>query len=281
MVEMKYVPLLLILFVAPARCRPEGPRPTDDSLFAQAAGQTLEHEFPDRDISFLLVDAYTGQLIASRWEQPDSPIALGSLAKPFAALAYWEEHDFRYPVHHCRGTATGCWRPSGHGEVDLTSAIAYSCNSYFRALTANLTSRDVYPIAIRFGLEPPDSATSGISLAGLGPKWKVSPLHMALAYIELAHRRDEPAIKQILDGMEESAREGTGAEVDRALKVSKALVKTGTSECLHAHRAPGDGFTVALVPADDPKILLMVRVHGVPGAQAARTAGLMLRKIGN
>jgi cell division protein FtsI/penicillin-binding protein 2 len=281
MVEMKYIPLLLILLVVPVPCRPEGLRATDDSLFAQAAGQTLEHEFTDQDISFLLLEAHAGQLIASRWEQPDIPIPLGSLAKPFAALAYGNEHDFRYPTHRCRGTATGCWRPGGHGEVDLTSAIAYSCNSYFRALMANLSSRDVYPIAMRFGLEPPDSETSGASLAGLGPKWKISPLHMARAYIELAHRRDEPAVKQILDGMEESAREGTGAEVDRALRVSKALVKTGTSECLHAHRAPGDGFTVALVPADDPKVLLMVRVHGVPGAQAARTAGQMLRRLGN
>ncbi len=278
---MRYIPLLLILLVVPARCRPEGTRPTDESLFAQAAGQTLEHEFPDSGISFLLVDAHTGRLIASRWEQPDSPIALGSLAKPFAALAYGNEHDFRYPTHRCRGTATGCWRPGGHGDVDLTSAIANSCNSYFRALTTNLSSRDVYLIAMRFGLDPPDNATSGISLAGLGPKWKISPLHMALAYIELAHRRDDPAVKQILKGMEESAREGTGAEVDRALRISDALAKTGTAECTHARRAPGDGFVVALVPVDDPKILLMVRVHGVPGAQAARTTGQMLRKLGN
>lgn len=276
---MKYIALLLLLSVAPAR--PESAPVGSESLFSQAAGQTLAREFPDENISFLLLDAHAGQLIASRWEQPDIPIPLGSLAKPFAALAYGEEHNFRYPVHHCRGTATGCWRPGGHGEVDLTSAIAFSCNSYFRALTANLTSRDVYPIAIRFGLEPPDNGVSGAALAGLGPKWKVSPLHLALAYIELAHRRDEPSVKQILNGMEESAREGTGAGIDRAVRVSGALAKTGTAECTHARHAPGDGFVVALVPADDPKILLMVRVHGVPGAQAARTAGLMLRKLGN
>jgi len=36
---------------------------------------------------------------------------------------------------------------------------------------------------------------------------------------------------------------------------------------------------VALTPPDNPQILLMVRVHGVPGAQAAKTAGQMLRRI--
>jgi hypothetical protein len=44
-------------------------------------------------------------------------------------------------------------------------------------------------------------------------------------------------------------------------------------------RAPGDGFVVALVPAQQPEILLMVRVHGVPGAKAAETAGRMLRRM--
>jgi hypothetical protein len=38
---------------------------------------------------------------------------------------------------------------------------------------------------------------------------------------------------------------------------------------------------VALFPADDPRILLMVRVHGVPGAVAAKTAGQMLHRIGD
>jgi hypothetical protein len=42
---------------------------------------------------------------------------------------------------------------------------------------------------------------------------------------------------------------------------------------------PGDGFVVALSPSDDPKILLMVRVHGVPGAEASKVAGRMLHSL--
>ncbi len=210
---------------------------------------------------------------------PEVPIPLGSLAKPFTALAYGEQHDFHYPTHTCRGSSTGCWRPAGHGDVDLSAAIAYSCNSYFRMLTAQMTASDVSSTAHRFGLDPPAVEASGPALAGLGPKWKVSPLHMAKAYVALQREREQPAVREILDGMAESARQGTGAEVDRRLSLPNALVKTGTAACTHAPRAPGDGFTIALVPADDPKILLMVRVHGVPGAQAAKTAGEMLRRI--
>jgi cell division protein FtsI/penicillin-binding protein 2 len=253
--------------------------PPRSSLFAQSAGQILKRDFPSRDISFLLLDARTGRVLASRWDNPQAPIPLGSLVKPFTALAYGEHHAFRYPAHICRGTATGCWLPHGHGDVDLPSAIAYSCNSYFRALTANMTAVDVSPTALRFGLEPPPPETAGPALAGLGNRWLISPLNMARAYLEFVRRRDQPGVRQILAGMAQSAEQGTGAEVDRALPFPGALVKTGTAMCTHAKRAPGDGFTIAMSPSGDPQILLMVRVHGVPGAQAAKTAGQMLSRI--
>jgi hypothetical protein len=277
------VPLLALILVVPLRShgRPHAPNVRADrgSLFAQSAAQALNHDFPNPDISFLLLDARSGQVLASRWEQPDLPIPLGSLAKPFAALAYGEQHEFRYPAHFCEGTATGCWRPGGHGDVDLTSAIAYSCNSYFRFLTADLDAVDVEPTATRFGIETPDREASGAELAGLGTRWRISPLRMAHAYLELAHQGQNPAVRQILDGMARSGRLGTGAEVDRAVQSSRALVKTGTAACTHPRRAPGDGFTVALVPQDDPRILLMVRVHGAPGSQAAKIAGQILHRI--
>jgi cell division protein FtsI/penicillin-binding protein 2 len=251
----------------------------ESSLFAQSAAETLDRDFPSRDISFLLLDARTGRTLASRWERLDSPIPLGSLVKPFTALAYGEQHDFHYPAHTCRGTATGCWRPHGHGEIGLTPAIAYSCNSYFSMLTANLTAADVAPIAAHFGIESPDRDASGPALAGVGSRWRISPARMARAYLELIRRREQPGVREVLAGMAQSAQHGTGAEVDRALPYPDALAKTGTAPCTHSPRAPGDGFVVVLTPTDQPRLLLMVRVHGVPGAQAAKTAGQMLRRI--
>ena len=253
--------------------------PPRSSLFAQAAGQILNHDFPSGAISFLLLDARSGRVLASRWDNPQVPIPLGSLVKPFTALAYGEHHAFRYHAHICRGAATGCWLPHGHGDVDLPSAIAYSCNSYFRALTTNMTAVDVSPTAMRFGLEPPPPETAGPALAGIGNRWLISPLSMARAYLEFVRRRDQPGVREILAGMAQSAKQGTGAEVDRAIPFPDALVKTGTAMCTHAKRAPGDGFTIVMSPSNDPQILLMVRVHGVPGAMAAKTAGQMLSRI--
>jgi len=275
------VPVLILLTPVVSRSRPDAKHATSarTSLFAQSAAEALSRNFPDANISFLLLDAHTEQLLASRWDQPNLPIPLGSLAKPFTALAYGERHEFRYPTLTCRGSETGCWRPGGHGDVDLTSAIAFSCNSYFRFLTADLSAAEVSPTASQFGLDLPDGDTLGAELAGLGPHWKISPLRMARAYLGLLRGRQHPAIAQILAGMERSALHGTGAEMDRALQSERALVKTGTAACTHSRHAPGDGFVVALVPAEDSRLLLMVRVHGVPGSIAARTAGQMLRRI--
>ena len=284
MVSVKQIPLLAVLVLLVAVPSPSRPDPdrivaSRSSLFAQASAQAINQTFPDSYISFLLLDARTGELLASRWNGAEQPIPLGSLAKPFAALAYGEQNGFHYPAHTCRGTQTGCWRPGGHGDVDLTSAITYSCNSYFRVLTQDLEAADVSTTAHRFGIEPPERGTSGIELAGLGPHWRISPLHMAHAYLALLANRDNPTVAQILRGMERSAREGTAAEVDRVLQAGGALAKTGTAPCTHVRHAPGDGFAIALAPADEPRVLLLVRVHGVPGSRAARTAGEMLRRI--
>ena len=285
MVAIRHITFLIILVILSLSSSSvrAGPARTelanDSSLFAQSATQALANDFPSRDISFLLLDAHTGRVLTSRWDNPDSPMPMGSLLKPFTALAYGEEHNYQYPGHTCRGTPTGCWLPRGHGDIDLTSAIAHSCNSYFRMLTENLNPADVSTTAIRLGLEPPDLKTSGAELAGLGSRWKTSPLRVARAYIELIRQRQQTGVSQIVAGMAESAEQGTAAEVHRAFPLFDALAKTGTAACTHSQHSPGDGFTVVLVPADNPQMLLMVRVHGVPGAQAARTAGQMLHRI--
>jgi hypothetical protein len=249
------------------------------SLFSQSAILVLEREFSRSDISYLLVDARTGNLLSSRWEDPAKPIPLGSLVKPFTALAYGETYEYQFPIHVCRGEASGCWQVRPHGKLDLVSAISVSCNSYFRALAENLTGEQLIPVANRFGLDPPDPALSGPGLMGLGDHWRIAPVKMARAYLELYHRRDQPGVREILTGLAQSAHNGTGKGVGESLKHADALVKTGTAPCTHPHAAPGDGFVVAMVPANQPELLLLVRVHSVPGATASITAGRMLRRL--
>jgi len=256
----------------------DSPAPSK-SLFNQSAVLVLERDFSSSDISYLLFDAQSGALFSSPWDRPPKPIPLASLVKPFTALAYGETHENQFPNHICRGEASGCWQVQPHGKLDVVSAISVSCNSYFRALAEDLKGEQLIPIAKRFGLDPPDPALSGPPLMGLGDRWPIAPLKMARAYLELYHRHDQPVVRELLAGMAQSARSGTGKGVGAALNHPDALVKTGTAPCTHPHPAPGDGFVVALVPANQPELLLLVRVHSVPGATAALTAGRMLHRL--
>ena len=263
------------------------------SLYSQSAAQAVTQALAQcnqrsasdtfclqrTNLSYLLLDARSGSILASAWPDAENPIPLGSLVKPFAALAYGAKHEFKYPVHICRGTASGCWLPRGHGKIGIEAAVANSCNSYFRMLTRNMNATDVQPTALMFGLQAPIAEASGANLAGLGGGWLISPLAMARAYVELSHRSNQAGPREILAGMEQSGRTGTGAEVDRALGYASALVKTGTAACTHTKQAPGDGFVISMLPADHPEIVLMVRVHGMPGSHAARIAGELLRRI--
>ena len=272
--------VLTLLPCLPGRTPTQSPSATPPrTLFSQSAIQVLEHEFSGNSVSYLLLDANSGVLLASHWENSDKPIPLGSLVKPFTALAYASAHDFRYPIYECRGQASGCWQVRPHGKLDIVSAIAVSCNSYFRSLAESVTSEQLLPVTRTFDLESPEANFTGPSLIGLGEQWKISPIRMAHAYLELYHRRDQPGVREILAGMLQSAQRGTGAAVGRRLRHSEAFVKTGTAPCTHALRAPGDGFVVALVPTQAPEIVLLVRVHGVAGAKAAETVGRMLGRM--
>lgn len=253
--------------------------PPARTLFAQSAARILESEFRSRNVSFLLLDAQSGALLASRWPSADRPIPLGSLVKPFTALAYAQHHQYQYPTYICYGKASGCWQRSPHGRLNISAALAYSCNSYFRDLTSTLAGHQIQDVAAQFDFEPPDPHLSGPSLMGLGEQWPISPMRMARAYIELIRRRDQPGVSEILAGLADSAEWGTGSGVARVLKHSGFFVKTGTAACVHTPRTTGDGFVVVIAPSDQPQLLLMVRVHGVPGSEAALTAGHMLARL--
>lgn len=80
--------------------------------------------------------------------------------------------------------------------------------------------------------------------------------------------------------MLDSAKRGTARSVDAALGRNAALAKTGTAACSHTPHGAADGFTVVLYPAARPRLLLLVRVHGVTGAESTRVAGAMLRALG-
>ena len=195
-------------------------------------------------------------------------------------VAYGEQHGGQFPTVRCMGTQSRCWLPAGHGSLGLEEAIAQSCNAYFLELAAGLDRRRAAETFARYGLAGPPAGAATESLVGLGSAWKESPLALARAYLQLAKEQQSAVQGRIVKGMLGSAARGTAREVDAALGKDAALAKTGTAACSHTPRGAADGFTLVLYPAAQPRLLLLVRVHGVTGAESAKVAGAMLHALG-
>ena len=251
----------------------------NSDLFSQSASAQLTRQFGGRGLSWLLLDR-TGRVLAQNWDDPNLPVSPGSLLKPFIAFTWGEQHGFNYPRVTCKGTRSRCWLPRGHGTLGMEGAIAKSCNAYFLSLTRELDRRRAEPILARFGLHGPLPDATPEALIGLTDQWRETPLTLARAYLALANDTLSPARQHILTGMSGAAAYGTARDIDLALGRNSALAKTGTAPCSHHPRATADGFAIVLFPALEPRLLLLVRMHGATGAHTATQAGAMLRAIG-
>lgn len=248
-------------------------------LFWQSAAARLDKEFAAEGVSWLLLDA-DGKVQAVRWKDAGAAVPPGSLVKPFVALAYGEQHHFVYPHFYCAGTSSHCWKPSGHGRLGIEEAIAQSCNAYFLQLAATLDAAAAARTLSELGLQGPPAGATPSEWIGLGGGWKLEPAGLARGYLKLAAQGRPTGWATILDGLRSSAANGTAHELSAAIGHQAALAKTGTAPCVHQPRGAGDGLTMVLYPAEQPRMALLVRVHNATGAQTAALAGRMLHALG-
>lgn len=131
----------------------------------------------------LRLDIRTNAVLTAEWAGGvDEVVDPGSLWKPLAAM----QLRAASPVFECRG----CWNGRRHGRIDVSRAIAYSCNEWFRQWGVTT--------------EAPKTA-----------------LGYAHAFADLLRRRaDHPAV---IAGMRLAAETGTASAMG-----SRFLAKTGT-----------------------------------------------------
>jgi cell division protein FtsI/penicillin-binding protein 2 len=258
------VALVLALTQSAAR-----PRAIGQDLHAQSTAAMLARDFADPNLSYLLLDE-NGQVMAQRWEQPEQDIPVGSLTKPFMAVAYGRTHH-TFPKFRCTGGKT-CWLPRGHGTLEVREAIAFSCNSYFHQLVAH-AGQGFRPAMESFALHEAGNRESE------RPITTAAPLALARAYLELTRHAREPQVRPVLQGLALSAKAGTAKAVGVELPGMMALAKTGTAPCTHKKKAPGDGFALVMFPEEHPRAVLLLRLHGRPGYMAADVAGRMIAKV--
>jgi hypothetical protein len=220
-------------------------------------GPLLERRFTDPLLNYIVIDARTRETLAARWPDAAVAVPVGSTVKPFLSLAYVGA----FPNTRCEG------------HTRFREALAYSCNPYFLALARDVSSDALARIAAVFEIAGPADDLPE-TFIGLGRGWRIAPIDLVRAYAELGKRRGIPRVAEILDGLELAAEHGTASAIGHG-----ALAKTGTAECVAERKHAGDGFTVVLDPADAPRVALIVRVHNVPGAEAAKVAAQILRVV--
>ena len=274
------LPLALLLSLAIA-ANPQTSSPT--SLLAQTTQSTLNRLWPSTTnphLSWLVLDTTTGQLLAEQWPALDQPIPVGSLTKPFLALAYAATHT-TFPHITCHGnsglTPAGqptdrCWLPRGHGQLNLQTALANSCNAYFLGLSRAIDPSALHTVTQTYSLPDPPLNATPATLIGLNATWQISPLTIARAYTKLI---SQPNAEPVLAGLHLATQQGTAI----ALRSEDAVAKTGTAPCQKHCLITSDGLIIALTPAANPRILLFVRQQGATGATTAAIAAQMLHAL--
>jgi penicillin-binding protein 2 len=111
----------------------------------------------------------------------------GSIFKLITALAALEDHVIDYNrVFLCRGIfwyktwPYRCWRTSGHGWVNLQTAIVESCDIFFYQLGLQVKIDQIYRVARMMGLGSKTGVDLDSEVSGLvpNPKWKETTQHM-------------------------------------------------------------------------------------------------------
>lgn len=284
-----------------------------EDLQQKAFSTGIKRMAAGRDVSLLVMNISSGDLLAFFNEAPllHGSHGIGSLIKPITALAYLRaRQDQRSPIGRCPRTAPGasrlqdCWYHPGHGNIDLSTALAVSCNTYFfelaqridwhsflqtlwdfqiveESLMSQLEGEDTENFKIevligrnnRLPIRPIDVACALASLFNGGTLFKVaSDRSVTLRRITVDTWHPE-AIRR---GMRESALHGTGKLA--GAEVKDLFTKTGTSgvnitrNVSRAGAEQTEAWCVAIAPKVQPPLLVMARV--LPGRGASDAAPL-------
>jgi hypothetical protein len=204
------------------------------------------------------------------WAPPTAPVRawpVGSLVKPFIAQAWARAHPGERPERAVCGPESRCWLIGGHGAVDLTQALALSCNAYFRQLLEQVPPHVLESVLVEQGFVCPADldAAAVLGLDGRGDAPAIEPRSLLKAYVRLVREpwaTGEPLRRELLLGLREAAVDGTA----RGLAHRGFWAKTGTVTAVDG-RAPGTaGWALALDDAGWAALALLP--HGT-GRQAA------------
>lgn len=283
---------LLVASVLGPECCVAQPAPTWNAAVAQAAKIA-----PDARV--LVLDVGSGRLLASAQlaEAARTLAEPGSTLKPLVlygliAAGRWDSNRRIACSRKLRvaGRSLNCSHPA-MDPMDAREALAWSCNTYFAAVGASLKPGELRSLLAPTGLlsqtalapgeatallrDPRTTDEAQLSLLGVDGI-RVSPLELAEAYRSLAQKLaahpDDVAARVVHAGLADSASFGMAGNA--SLGGVPVAGKTGTAN--GPAGAQSHGWFAGLVPAEAPRVVVVVYLPAGHGADAARVAAELL-----
>ena len=278
-----------------------------------------EKRFEESSGCALAMELHSGRIILLKSEQTLlQPRPAGSILKLFTTYALLSSGQSANEVFNCPESSPetpsteSCWFKPGHGNMTLATALANSCNAYFRQWLEDKNPQlltEYYKNAGLLRNIRENTELLPAAFAGLSSEILVRPLDVVVTAASLFNggviysiplsdgsarslpvRRtpvDSDAMKTIRKGLLATLSEGTGVTLAEVAGSAQCYVKTGTTGHWIIDREEGkvdtlhtDGWCLAVYPADSPRYLVMTIVlNGTGAGEAARQAANILKQI--
>jgi cell division protein FtsI/penicillin-binding protein 2 len=247
----------------------------------------------------VVLDVATGHVLAAS-HLADATLTLaapGSTLKPLVLYGLVSEGRWD-PTRriactrnlHIAGRSLNCSHPLSD-PMDARQALAWSCNTYFATVAASLRHGELHGLLAPTGIlgqtgivsneataafrDPRTPDESSLALLGV-EGIRVTPLELAAAYrwlaIQLETHANTAAAQVVHAGLTDSASFGIAASA--SLGGVTVAGKTGTANV--GAGTPSHGWFAGFVPADHPRVVVVVYLPAGHGANAAQLAAELL-----
>lgn len=206
----------------------------------------------------------------------EARLSVGSLQKPFLMRAWASVHAREATPRFICTKSSGCWRPGGHGSLDLRGAIRESCNAYFRQIAREIPAEGIRASFLDAGFLWKGEMNDAEAIGLPGPAAvSIAPERLLASYTDLVrspwvHRED--IRREMLEGMKDAAQTGTAS----GLGLWGFMAKTGTVPALDGAPLRTSGFAMIV---DDSGFAFLGLLRRGTGREAAIRAGDEIAKI--
>lgn len=214
---------------------------------------------------------------------------MGSVFKIVTALALYDEKIINSSTNiNCKNYYRIqnkdyiCSKPGGHGKVNLSEAIAYSCSVYFYNFCGKLNDENFIRCArallddkknkciIKKASGMKDLADMSVGEDGFVLIKPIQMINLLKHLIAEDIKVDKKYYFAVKEGMRASCENGTSRSIN-----FNAAGKTGTPEDIN-HKDKFHGWFIGWSPAKNPKVAVIVFLEDGKGYEAAAIAGKVI-----